>query len=88
MSVNIQSKKLHDVALDVEDIQENVDDIQENVDDIQENIEVIADDIKEDEEDEDEDDDILSRIEGNIEILMKELVKLKQQQAKRNFNHK
>ena len=32
MSVNLQGKKLQDVAEDVEDIQENVEDIQESVD--------------------------------------------------------
>jgi peptidoglycan hydrolase CwlO-like protein len=106
MSVNLQSKKLHEVASDVEDIQEDVEDIQENVEDIQENVEDIqenVDDIQEDvdelqkdvdeiqkdveeissEEDEEEDDEILVRIEKNIEIIVNEVAKLKQQQQLR-----
>jgi len=91
MSVNIQSKKLDDVALDVDDIQENVEDIQEDVDDIQEDVDELQKDIEEiqkdiQEEDEDDTEDILMRIEGNIDILMNELTKLRQQNTRRNKN--
>lgn len=94
MSVNIQSKRLNDVAENVEDIQEDVEDIQEDVDDIQENFDELQKDIEEiqkdveeiQKEDEDEEEDeILVRIENNIVILMKELNKLKKQQYKNNF---
>jgi peptidoglycan hydrolase CwlO-like protein len=92
MSVNIQSRKLLDVAEDVEDIQENVDDIQENVDDIQEDVDELQKDVEEiqkdveeiKEDDEEEDDVILQRIESNIELIMKEFSKLKQHQMRRN----
>ena len=100
MSVNLQSKKLVAVAQDVEEIQENVDEIQENVDEIQENVDDIQENVDEiqkdveeiqkdveeiqNEEVEEDDDEILIRIENNIEILMKELSKLKIHQNRRN----
>jgi biopolymer transport protein ExbB/TolQ len=86
MSVNLQSKKLQNVAQEVEELQENVEDIQENVEDIQENVEDIQEDVeeiqKEDEEDSEEDDEILIRIEKTMELLMKEVMELKKQQKK------
>jgi len=94
MSVNRQARKLHAVALDVEEIQEDVDEIQKDVDEIQEDVDEIqkdVDEIQEDvediqEEDEEEekeekkDEEILSRIEDTMGKLIEEVIELKKQQ--------
>ena len=94
MSVNRQARKLHAVALDVEDIQEDVDEIQKDVDEIQEDVEEIqkdVDEIQEDVEDIQEDDEIEEKIEKEEDIriekienmhgkLIEEIVDLKKQQ--------
>ncbi len=54
MSVNRQARKLHAVALDVEDIQEDVDEIQKDVDEIQEDVDEIQEDVEEIQKDVDE----------------------------------
>lgn len=61
MSVNLQSKKLQDVAEDLEDIQENVEEIQESVDD----------------EDDDEEDEDIKEIQETLNKLMKEVLIIK-----------
>ncbi len=48
MSVNLQSKKLNTVALDVEEIQDDVEEIQKDVEEIQENVEEINEDEEQD----------------------------------------
>jgi len=68
MSGNLQLKKLHDVADGVRDIQEDVDEIQEDIDEIQEDVKEIQDD---------EDDEILCKIESNLNDLIKEINALK-----------
>ena len=81
MSVNFQSKKLHTVALGVEDIQEDVEDIQKDVGVIQKDVEEIQEDveeIQEDQEDEDNDEDEdLKEIKETIQKLLKEVIELK-----------
>ena len=96
MSVNRQSRKLHAVALDVEDIQEDVDEIQKDVDEIQEDVEEIqkdVDEIQEDVEDIQEDDQVEEKIEKEEDVrienienmlgkLIEEIIDLKKQQQK------
>lgn len=76
MSGNLQLKKLHDVADGVRDIQEDVDEIQEDVKEIQEDVDEIQEDVKEIQDD-DEDDEILCKIESNLNELIKEISALK-----------
>lgn len=87
MSVNRQSRKLHAVALDVEDIQEDVDEIQKDVDEIQEDIDEIQEDVEDIQEDdkdegqiEKEEDLRIDRIENMLGKLIEEVIDLKKQQ--------
>lgn len=47
LSVNRNTRRLHEVSKDIEEIQEDVGDIQENVEDLQENVEDISEDVEE-----------------------------------------
>ena len=51
MSVNRQARKLHAVALDVEEIQEGVEEIEKDVEEIQKDVEEIQEDVEEIEKD-------------------------------------
>ncbi len=96
MSVNRQARKLHAVALDVEDIQEDVDEIQKDVDEIQKDVDEIqedVEDIQEDVEDIQEEDEIeekiekeedqrIEKIENMLGKLIEEILDLKKQQQK------
>lgn len=70
MSVNKQSRRLKEVAIDIDEIQEGVEEIEKDIDEIQE-------DIEEDEENDDE--EMLERIEGTLGKLIKEIAELKKQ---------
>ena len=54
MSVNRQARKLHAVALDVEEIQEDVEGIEKDVDEIQKDVDEIQEDVDEIQKDVDE----------------------------------
>lgn len=96
MSVNRQARKLHAVALDVEDIQEDVDEIQKDVDEIQGDVDEIQKDVEEIQEDvediqeedeteekiEKEEDLRIDRIENMLGKLIEEILDLKKQQKK------
>ena len=79
MTVNRQARKLHAVALDVEDIQEDIDEIQKDVDEIQEDVEEIQEEDEIEEKEEKEDEEILTRIENTMGKLIEEVIELKKQ---------
>lgn len=94
MSVNRQARKLHAVALDVEEIQEDVegiekdvDEIQKDVDEIQKDVDEIQEDVEEiqeedeiEEKEEKKDEEILTRIEDTMGKLIEEVIELRKQQ--------
>lgn len=86
MSVNRQSRRLHAVSKDVDEIQKDIEEIQEDVegiekdvDEIQEDVDEIQKDVEEIEEDDEHKDHevVLTRIEGTLSELMKEINELK-----------
>ena len=94
ITVNHQAKQIREVGADVEEISEDVEEISKDIDDIQEDVEEISkdvDDIQEDveeiqEEDQGETCDIkndnimLTRIEGTLQQLIKEIGEIKKNQ--------
>jgi low affinity Fe/Cu permease len=87
MSMNRQTRRLREVARDIDEIQKDVDEIQEDVEEIEKDVDEIQKDVEEineDEEDEDthhsKDDAMLTRIEGTLGKLMEEIAELKKSQ--------
>lgn len=66
MTVNIQAKNLQSVAEDIDEIQVDVKEIQEDIDEIQE-----------DQDNENNDDELLSKIEATLNLLIKEMSEFK-----------
>ena len=93
MTVNRNTQSLEEVEEDIDEIQEDVDEIQKDVDDIQEDVDEIEKDVDEIQKDVDEiekDDqdelmhdkktqDVLFKIQGELQKLMKEIESVKQE---------
>ncbi len=69
MSVNRQSRRLREVARDVDEIQEDVDEIQKDVEGIQEDVEEIQEDVQEIEKDVDEIQKDVDEIQEDVEEI-------------------
>ena len=80
MSVNLQSKKLHNVASDVEDIQDDVEDIQKDVEEIQKDVEEIQEDVEEITEEDAEEELDYQKLKDTIAKLNREVAELKKLQ--------
>ena len=82
-------KDVDEIQQDVEEIQEDVEGIEEDVEEIQEDVEGIEKDVDEiqqdvEEEDKCEDNIMLTRIEGTLAELIKEISDLKKEQKKKS----
>ncbi len=75
-------KDVDEIQQDVEEIQEDVEGIEEDVEEIQEDVEEIQE--EEEEEDKCEDNVMLTRIEGTLAELIKEISDLKKEQKKKS----
>lgn len=69
MTVNRQSKELHDVSEDVEEIQEEVEEISKDVDEISEDVEEIQEDVEEISKDVDEISEDVEDIQEDVEEM-------------------
>lgn len=72
MSVNRQSRKLNDVALDVEEIQEGVEEIEKDVDEIQKDVDEIQEDVEEIQKDVEEIEKDVDEIQEDVEEIQEE----------------
>ena len=82
MTINIQSKSIEAVEKDIDEIQKDVEEISEDVEEIQEDVEEIQE--EDEEEDKCEDNVMLTRIEGTLAELIKEIADLKKEQKKKS----
>ena len=72
MSMNIQARRLLEVAQDVEDIQENVEEIQEDVEGIEKDVEEIQEDVEGIEKDVEEIQEDVDEIQKDVEEINEE----------------
>ena len=86
MSVNKNTQSLAEVEEDIDEIQEDVEEIQEDVEEIEKDIDEIQEDVEENDKEFDEDDlhdvatmDTLSKIQVDMQNLMKDIQALKDQ---------
>lgn len=75
LSVNRNTRRLHEVSKDIEEIQEDVGDIQENVEDLQENVEDISEDVEEIQKDVDD-------IQENVEEISEDIAEEEEEEQK------
>ncbi len=86
MAVNKNTQSLEEVEEDIDEIQKDVDDIQEDVGEIEKDIDEIQEDVDDIEKDDDQHlvhgqktQDVLVRIQGELEKLMKEIDEIKKE---------
>ncbi len=89
MAVNKNTQSLQEVEVDIDEIQKDVDDIQEDVGEIEKDIDEIQEDVDDIEKDDDQHlvhgqktQDVLVRIQSELQKLMKEIETIKKEREK------
>ena len=82
MSVNRNSRRLHEVSKDIDEIQKDVDEIQEDVEDISEGVEEIQKDVEEIQEDVDEIQKDVDEIQEDVEELEEDFEEIAEEMDK------